>query len=81
MELKWAFFQNENSMRRLKADLAAMMRDLTSKQIAMLDEHIAVHGLVKDTDGILHLSDEQVRGRILEAMQTQGSNIAVGDPQ
>jgi hypothetical protein len=28
----------------------------------------------------LHLSDEQVRGRILEAVQTQGSNIVVGDP-
>ena len=49
-------------MRRLKADLAAMMRDLTSKQIAMLDEHIAIHGLVKDTDGILHLSDDQGEG-------------------
>ena len=57
-----------------------MMINSTSKQIAIIDEHIVLHGLIKDTDGNLDISDDQVRGRILKEIQTRGSNIIVGDP-
>jgi hypothetical protein len=79
-DLRWLFLQSENSMRRLKADLAAMTRNMTSREIAILDEHLFIHGLIKDTDGILHLNDPEVTARIAQAVRARDYGIVVGDP-
>ena len=78
--LKWLILQNENSMRRLKADFIAMTKDFTTRQMQTLDEHLVTHGLVTDLDGILHLSDPDVAARVSKAINHHNPNIVVGDP-
>jgi hypothetical protein len=79
-QLAWLILQSENSMRRLKADLAAMTHNFTSRQLRTLDEHLFIHGLVTDIDGILHLSDPQVVTRITKVINACNPGVVVGDP-
>ena len=78
--LKWAFLQNENGLRRLKADLRAMTKDMTTPQMANLEKYLLIHAIVTDTDGHLDLSDPDARPRVKEVVQDWKPDIVVGDP-
>jgi hypothetical protein len=78
--LKWAFLQNENGLRRLKADLSAMTKAMTAAEMAELEKHLLLHALVTDTDGHLDLSDPAARRRVIEFVQDTKPDVVVGDP-
>ena len=79
-DLKWAFLQNENGLRRLKADLRAMCQSLTSPEMAALEKGLLIHAIVNDWDGYLDLADVDARKRVVEAVQDWKPDIVVGDP-
>jgi RecA-family ATPase len=78
--LKWAYLQNENGLRRLKADLCAMTKEMTRLEMEALEKSILIHALVTDTDGYLDLNDPLARRRITEVVQDWKPDVVVGDP-
>ena len=78
--IKWAYLQSENGMRRLKADLRVMTRDMTIPEMEALEKHLLIHAIVTDTDGHLDLSDPAARKRVIEVVQDWKPNVVVGDP-
>jgi hypothetical protein len=78
--LKWAFLQNENGLRRLKADLRAMCKSLSSPQMEALVKNLLIHAIVNDWDGDLDLGDVDARKRVVEVIQDWKPDIVVGDP-
>jgi hypothetical protein len=78
--LKWAFLQNENGLRRLKADLRAMCGGLTSTEMEALEKNLLIHAIVNDLDGHLDLGDAEARKRVVEVIQDWKPDIVVGDP-
>ena len=78
--LKWAFLQNENGLRRLKADLRAMCQSLTRPQLEELEKGLLIHAIVNDWDGHLDLQDNDARKRVTEVIQDWKPDIVVGDP-
>ena len=78
--LKWAFLQNENGLRRLKADLRGMCKSLSSPQMEALEKNLLIHAIVNDWDGDLDLGDVDARKRIVEVIQDWKPDVVVGDP-
>jgi RecA-family ATPase len=78
--LKWAFLQNENGLRRLKADLWVMTKDMTIPEMETLEKYLLIHAILNDTDGHLDLGDLVARKRVAEAVQDWKPDIVVGDP-
>ena len=78
--LTWLFLQSENGNRRLKADLQAMLKDMTTKERRLLDAHLFIHAIVTDIDGHLDLGDPAARRRVVEAVQDYKPSVVIGDP-
>ena len=49
--MKWAFLQNENGLRRLKANLGAMCKSLARHEMEALENGLLIHAIVNNWDG------------------------------
>jgi hypothetical protein len=79
--LKWLFLQTENSARRLKADLGAMTRNLTSDQKQIVREGMRILNVdALDFSTICMVAGHPDRGRILETLSAWNPDIVVIDP-
>lgn len=79
--LKWLFLQTENSMRRLKSDLSAMMRQFSKEQRDIVNEHIRFLDIgAKDFGSICMNDGHPDRLMIIETLAEWRADIVVIDP-
>lgn len=77
---KWLFIGNENSMHRLKRDIAAMSKNLTEDQIDRLNTNVYLHSLENLEDSYICLSDEKVKQKWQATVEKVCPDIIVVDP-
>jgi len=77
---RWLFIGNENSVARMKSDLAAMMTQFTPEQIAILERHIFIQALVEMDDYFISIGDDEVKQRWLQTLGQVKPTVLVADP-
>jgi AAA domain len=78
--LRWLILQTENGNKRLQADLAAMLANLTSIELQTINNAITIHTIENDDDGFMFLSNEKVVAGIQSLINDATPNIVVFDP-
>lgn len=78
-ELRWLILQAENSNRRLQMDLAALRALVGEQDWARVDDHLAIHTLETDADGLLSLDNAQTQMRIARAIQAAEADVVGWD--
>jgi hypothetical protein len=79
-KLRWLLLQTENGNKRLQADLAAMMANLTSMERQIVNDAITIHTLENEDDGFMYLSNTKVLAAIQSLISSVKPNIVVFDP-
>ena len=66
---RWLMLQTENSCRRLKSELSAMLSDLTGAERDAVDDGIVIHTLENPEDSFVSLKLPENEGRIASLIQ------------
>ena len=77
---RWLFIGNENSISRMKSDLAAMLSQFSREQITILERHIFMQALVDTDDYFISLGDDEVKQRWIQTLATVKPTVLVADP-
>jgi len=78
--LRWLFFQTENSVKRLQADIPKMLASFTTDEQAAIRAGVFFHTLETDDDGLIYLDDLEHYQRVLGAIAANTPDVVVWDP-
>ncbi len=79
-DMKWLFFQTENSIRRLKHDVEKMLTSFDEEQKVRIMNNVHFHTLEADADGMIYLDVSEHRERVEGAIADFQPHIVVFDP-
>lgn len=77
---RWLFLQTENGLRRLKYDLEHMRLAYSEVEWEHIEEHVFLHTLEFDEDGVILLNEEAHFARAAELINRVSADVVVIDP-
>lgn len=78
--VKWVFLGPENSLPRLRSDLAAMLAPLTDSEREVVDQHLLLPAQVDPGDTDSWLGSVETQARMMLTLERQRPDVVVLDP-
>jgi len=79
---RWLIVQSENSVRRMQADIFAMIKSfcVTDEEVALIEDNLILHTIENDDDVYMRVEDPREAREIEAAIQDYRATFNVFDP-